>query len=199
MAQMFHYGLMGRIWKALASWFQVTTEPKERWNRRGGHRIPSPDIFSPNPTSNPPSSMSTTSVASYPASTKEFGMGYEEKEGKTVKQLKVIVRKSRWIIRLDVKGALDKRTVAKVEESLVNLKLLKPTPLYINLSNANVSDSQGLMVLLEILCRLQDRYAYISFVDQSEKITAALYQLGAERILDRLVLGYPYQPVSCMA
>ena len=100
---------------------------------------------------------------------------------------------------MDVKGFLDKRTVAKVKESLVNLKLLKPTPLYINLSNVNVSDSQGLMVLLEILCRLQNRYAYISFVDQSEKITAALYQLGAERILDRLLLDYPCQPVSCTA
>ena len=100
---------------------------------------------------------------------------------------------------MDVRGVLDKRTVAKVEESLVNLKLLKPAPLYINLSNVDDFDSQGLVSLLGILRRLQDRYAYIRFVDQSEKNIAALHELGAEKILDRLLLDYPSQPLSCTA
>ena len=103
------------------------------------------------------------------------------------------------MIRLDVEGVLDARTAAMVEEHLRDLKSGKPMPLYINLSNVDDFDSQGLMVLLGILRRLQDRYTYIRFVDQSEKNTAALEQLGAERILDRLSLDSPYQPVSCTA
>ena len=91
------------------------------------------------------------------------------------------------------------RKAAMVEEHLKNLESSKPMPLYINLSNVGDFDSQGLMVLLEILHRLQDRYTYISLVDQSEKNTAALHELGAERILDRLFLDYPDQPVSCTA
>ena len=100
---------------------------------------------------------------------------------------------------MDVKGVLDARTAAMIEEHLKNLESGKPMPLYINLSNADDFDSQGLMVLLGILRRLQDRYSYIRFVDQSEKNTAALQELGAERVLDRLLLDYPYQPVSCTA
>jgi len=100
---------------------------------------------------------------------------------------------------LDVRGILDARTAAMIEEHLNNLKRGKPMPLYINLSNVDDFDSQGLMALLGILHRLQDRYAYIRFVDQSEKNSAALHELGAERILDRLLLDYPYQPVSCTA
>ena len=72
-------------------------------------------------------------------------------------------------------------------------------PLYINLSNVDDFDSQGLMVLLEILCRLQDCYAYIRFVDQSEKNSAALLELVAERMLDRLLFDNPYQQVACTA
>jgi anti-anti-sigma factor len=100
---------------------------------------------------------------------------------------------------LDVKGVLDARKAAMAEEHLKNLTSDKPMPLYINLSNVGDFDSQGLMVLLEILHRLQDRYTYISLVDQSEKNTAALHELGAERILDRLFLDYSDQPVSCTA
>ena len=86
-----------------------------------------------------------------------------------------------------------------IEEHLKNLKSGKPMPLYINLSNVDDFDSQGLMVLLGILRRLQDRYAYIRFVDQSEKNSAALQELGAERILDRLLFDYSYQSVACTA
>jgi anti-anti-sigma factor len=100
---------------------------------------------------------------------------------------------------LDVKGVLDARKAAMVEDHLKNLESSKPMPLYINLSNVGDFDSQGLMVLLEILCRLQDRYAFIRFVDQSERNTAALHELGAEKILDRLLLDYSYQPLSCTA
>ena len=100
---------------------------------------------------------------------------------------------------MDVKRVLDARTAAMIEEHLKNLKSGKPMPLYINLSNVDDFDSQGLMVLLGILRRLQDRYAYIRFVDQSEKNTAALCELGAEKILDRLFLDNPEQPVSCTA
>ncbi len=100
---------------------------------------------------------------------------------------------------MDVKGVLDARTAAMIEEHLKNLKSGKPMPLYINLSNVDDFDSQGLMLLLGILRRLQDRYSYIRFVDQSEKNTAALHELGAEKILDRLLLDYSYQPLSCTA
>ena len=86
-----------------------------------------------------------------------------------------------------------------IEEPLRNLKSGKPRPLYINLSNVDDFDSQGLMVLLGILRRLQNRYSYIRFINQSEKNTAALQELGAERILDRLSFDSPYQPVSCTA
>ena len=100
---------------------------------------------------------------------------------------------------MDVKGFLDARTAAMTEEHLKNVKSGKPMPLYINLCNVDDFDSQGLMVLLGILRRLQDRYSYIRFVDQSEKNTAALHELGAEKILDRLLLDYSYQPLSCTA
>ena len=86
-----------------------------------------------------------------------------------------------------------------IEGHLNNCKPGKPMPLYINLSNVDDFDSQGLMVLLGILRRLQDRYAYIRFVDHSEKNSAALQQLGAERILDRLLFDYPYQSAACTA
>lgn len=72
-------------------------------------------------------------------------------------------------------------------------------PLYINLSYLDGSDTQALLVLLEVLCRLQERYAYIKFIDRSEKNTAALHDLGAQKTLDRLLLDYPCQPVSCTA
>ena len=72
-------------------------------------------------------------------------------------------------------------------------------PLYVNLSNVDEFDSQGFMRLVAILRRLQDRYAYIRFVDQSERNSVALQELGAERILDRLLLDYPDQRVSCTA
>ena len=86
-----------------------------------------------------------------------------------------------------------------IEEHLQNLPSGKPMPLYINLSNVDDFDSQGLMVLLGILRRLQDRYAYIRFVDQSENNSAALQEMGAERILDRLLVDYSFQPVACTA
>lgn len=72
-------------------------------------------------------------------------------------------------------------------------------PLYVNLSNVDAFDSRGLLMLLAILRRLQDRYAYFRFVDQSEKNSAALQELGAERILDRLFLDHPDQRLSCTA
>ena len=100
---------------------------------------------------------------------------------------------------MDVRGVLDAKTAAMIEEHLNNCKPGKPMPLYINLSNVDDYDSQGLRVLLGVLRRLQDRYAYIRFVDQSEKNSAALQELGAERILDRLLFDYSYQSVACTA
>jgi anti-anti-sigma factor len=135
---------------------------------------------------------SVEDISSFPAWFSEVRRSWME-------QTKIIVRMGRWIIRLDVRGVLDTRTAAMIEEHLNNLKPGKPMPLYINLSNVDDFDSQGLMVLLGILRRLQERYAYIRFVDQSEKNSAALQELGAERILDRLLFDYSYQSVACTA
>lgn len=74
-----------------------------------------------------------------------------------------------------------------VEEQLKNLESEKPMPLYVNLSNVDAFDSRGLMMLMAILRRLQDRYAYFRFVDQSEKNSAALQELGG-----RMDSGSPF-------
>lgn len=100
---------------------------------------------------------------------------------------------------MDVRGTLNAKTAAMIEEQLKNLESRKPMPLHINLSNVDDFDSQSLMMFLTILRRLQDSYAYIRFVDRSEKNTAALQELGAERILDRLFIDYSDQRVSCTA
>ena len=79
------------------------------------------------------------------------------------------------------------------------MKPAKPLPLYINLIKLDTFDLQALMLLVDLLCRFQDRYAYFKFIDNSEKTIDALQHLGAERILDRLFLDYPCEPVSCTA
>lgn len=77
----------------------------------------------------------------------------------------------------------------------MNLKLAKSMPLFVDLSKVTAFDSQGLRLLLEVLSRVQERCTYLKFIDHSENIMAALQNLGAERILHRLLLDYPYEPV----
>jgi len=100
---------------------------------------------------------------------------------------------------MEVRGVLDARSVAKVEETLANLKSFRPMPLYINLSNLDDFDSKDFEVFLQILFRFQDSYAYIRIVDCSERYTATLKDLGVERVLDRVFLDGPNQLLSCTA
>jgi anti-anti-sigma regulatory factor len=100
---------------------------------------------------------------------------------------------------MEVRGVLDTRSVAKVEEALANLKPFRPMPLYINLSNLDDFDSKDFEVFLQILFRFQDSYAYIRIIDSSERDTATLKDLGVERMLDRVFLDGPNKLVSCTA
>jgi len=70
---------------------------------------------------------------------------------------------------MEVRGVLDARSVAKVEEALANLEWSRPMPLYINLSNLDDFDSKDFEVFLQILFRFQDSYAYIRMIDSSER------------------------------
>jgi len=100
---------------------------------------------------------------------------------------------------MEVRGVLDARSVAKVEEALANLEWSRPMPLYINLSNLDDFDSKDFEVFLQILFRFQDSYAYIRMIDSSERDTATLKDLGVERVLDRVFLDGPNQSISCTA
>ena len=100
---------------------------------------------------------------------------------------------------MEVRGVLDARSVAKVEEALANLEWSRPMPLYINLSNLDDFDSKDFEVFLQILFRFQDSYAYIRMIDSSERDTATLKDLGVERVLDRVFLDGQNQSVSCTA
>ena len=100
---------------------------------------------------------------------------------------------------MEVRGVLDARSVAKVEEALANLEWSRPMPLYINLSNLDDFDSKDFEVFLQILFRFQDSYAYIRMIDSSERDTGTLKDLGVERVLDRVFLDGPNQSVSCTA
>lgn len=82
---------------------------------------------------------------------------------------------------------------------MVNLELDNPMPLYVNLSRVSLFDSRGLMLLLKLLERLQSRFSYIKFVDFSEKMNVALWQLEAPKALGPHVLDHPQQPVSSIA
>ena len=100
---------------------------------------------------------------------------------------------------MEVRGVLDARNVAKVQEALANLEWSRPMPLYINLSNLDDFDSKDFEVFLQILFRFQDSYAYIRMIDSSERDAATLRDLGVERVLDRVFLDGPNQSVSCAA
>jgi anti-anti-sigma regulatory factor len=100
---------------------------------------------------------------------------------------------------MEVRGVLDSRSVAKVEEALANLEWSRPMPLYINLSNLDDFDSKDFEVFLQILFRFQDSYAYIRMIDSSARDTGTLKDLGVERVLDRVFLDGPNQSVSCTA
>ena len=100
---------------------------------------------------------------------------------------------------MEVRGVLDSRSVSKAEETLANLKSFRPMPLYINLSNLDDFDSEGFEILLRILFRFQDSYAYIKIIDRSERYKATLKDLGVQKILDRVFLDLPNQPALCVA
>lgn len=65
------------------------------------------------------------------------------------------------------------------EEELLNIQNAKPMPLYINLNRVSSYDSQALILLLALLCRLQDCFSYVKLVDYSEKISTFLQHLYA--------------------
>jgi anti-anti-sigma factor len=100
---------------------------------------------------------------------------------------------------MEVRGVLDAGNAAKAEETLANLASPRPMPLYINLSNLDDFDSKGFEVFLQILFRFQDSYAYIRIIDCSERYKATLQDLGVERILARVFLDAPNQPILCTA
>lgn len=100
---------------------------------------------------------------------------------------------------MEVRGVLDARSVVKVEESLANLKSLRPMPLYITLSNLDDFNSKGIEVFVQILFRFQKSYAYIRIIDSSQKATVTLKELGIEKILHRVFLDVPNHSSLCAA
>jgi len=114
-----------------------------------------------------------------------------------MERLQIIVRIGKWIVRMEVRGVLDSRSVNKAEETLANLKSFRPMPLYINLSNLDDFDSKGFEIFLQILLRFQDSYAYIRIIDSSERYKETLKDLEVEKILDRIFLDLPNQPALC--
>jgi hypothetical protein len=63
--------------------------------------------------------------------------------------------------------------VAEAEENLLKLDTAKCLPLYVGLTRVSDFDEEGVVLLLELLCRLLDRHTYITFVDNSEEKTLA--------------------------
>lgn len=97
---------------------------------------------------------------------------------------------------MDVRGALDENTVARVEREFARCKTSKPMPLYVNLNKLDTFNSKALFLLMEFLYRLRDSYTYIMLIDDSDKTISALHHFDLENILEVLFPDYPYRSVS---
>jgi len=97
---------------------------------------------------------------------------------------------------LDVRGALDENTVARVEREFAKGKTSKPMPLYVNLNKVDTFTSKALFLLMELLCRMGDSYTYIMLIDDSNKTITALRHFDLENILEVQLSNYPFKSVS---
>jgi len=69
-------------------------------------------------------------------------------------------------------------------------------PLYVDLNKLDTFNSEALLLLMELLCRLRDCYTYIMFIDNSNKTMSALHHFDLKHLRKVLFPDYPYNSVS---